>query len=268
MDEQSELEIYLREMGLSDYETKAYSALLRNGILTASAATESTDIPQSRIYDVFDSLERKGFVRVQQGRPKKYGAVEPETAVRQFCEYRREEMETELSKTRSVGEALIEEFEPQQRGTDGHDDIDIVWSYEGRDRLLDHFGNLCTAAESEILMMTAAYSFERVVASYKELLAERAAEGVDIEVLVSNADDVSGDVWATAQEWSTIAAAPGIAGRVYLLDGETVVVAFRNDADTQYVGVVINSADLYETLAELFALMWDHHAEEPPVESM
>lgn len=266
MNDQSKLETYLHEIGLSEYETKAYLAVLRGGILTASAATESADIPQSRIYDVFDSLERKGFVRVQQGRPKKYGAVEPETAVRQYCEYRREEFEAELSKTRSVGEALIEEFDAQQLGTNGHDDIDIFWSYEGKDRLLDHFGNLCTAAESEILMLTAAYSFGRVVNSYKELLAERAADGVDIRVLVSGADTIDQEVWETAREWSTITAAPGIAGRVYLIDGETVVVAFRNGADTQYVGVVINSTDLYETLAELFALMWERHTEEPPAE--
>jgi len=263
MDDQAELETYLHEMGLSTYETKAYLAVLQQGILTASAATESTDIPQSRIYDVFDSLEQKGFVKVQQGRPKKYGALEPETAVQQYCEYKRDEFEAELSKTRSVGEALVEEFEPRQEGANGHDDIDIFWSYAGKNRLLNHFGNLCREAETEILMLTAAYSFERVVAAHKETLAERAADGVDIRVLVSEADAIDPKVLETAREWSTVTPAPGIAGRVYLIDGTKVVVAFRNDADTQYVGVVINSTSLYETLAGFFALVWEHHAGEP-----
>jgi sugar-specific transcriptional regulator TrmB len=266
MEAEAELETYLHEMGLSAYETKAYLAVLRQGILTASAATESTDIPQSRIYDVFDSLERKGFVKVQQGRPKKYGAIEPETAVQQYCEYRRDEFEAELSKTRSAGEALVEEFEPRQQGTNGHDDIDIFWSYAGKNRLLSHFGNLCREAETEILMLTEAYSFERVVASHKEVLADRATDGVDIRVLVSEADALDPDVWETAREWSTVVPAPGIAGHVYLIDGTKVFVAFRNDADTQYVGVVMNSTDLYETLSGFFALMWEHHAHEPVAE--
>lgn len=266
MDSTAQLETYLHEIGLSEYETRAYLALLRRGIMTASTATESTDIPQSRIYNVFDSLKHKGFVKIQEGRPKKFGPVDPEVAVEQFYDYRRDEFEDELSKTQSVGQALVEEFEslPMQAGQSTEEVTDIFWSFEGKDRLIDHFGELCANAESEILMITAAYSFERIVRYHKELLAERAADGVNICLLVSGSEHVDPQVWEAAKEWASLCSADCIAGRIYLIDQRKVVMAFRDDMESRYVGVVINNRNLHETLANVFAQMWDRYNDDGP----
>ena len=61
----------LREIGLTEYETVAYLFLLTSGSKTANQIGKSTGLPYSKIYDVLTSLEEKGWVDVESGRPKR-----------------------------------------------------------------------------------------------------------------------------------------------------------------------------------------------------
>lgn len=72
----------LREIGLTEYETLAYLALVKSGELTAGQISDSTSIPYSKVYSVLDSLERKGWVEVKGGRPRHYYPRSPVEALR------------------------------------------------------------------------------------------------------------------------------------------------------------------------------------------
>jgi len=67
----------LRELGLTEYETETYIALLKSGVLTASEVSEQSNVPYSKIYETLNALERKGWTEVQHGRPSKYFPKSP-----------------------------------------------------------------------------------------------------------------------------------------------------------------------------------------------
>ena len=67
----------LRNLGLSSYEARVYISLVRNGALTASEVSSQSRIPFSRVYDVLATLERGGWITVEQGRPKRYVPKSP-----------------------------------------------------------------------------------------------------------------------------------------------------------------------------------------------
>lgn len=71
----------LRELGLTDYETRAYLALVEKGVLTASQVSESAGVPYSKVYETLTSLERKGWVETEQGRPSRYYPKAPSEAL-------------------------------------------------------------------------------------------------------------------------------------------------------------------------------------------
>jgi len=71
----------LRELGLTDYETRAYLALLGKGVLTASQVSENASVPYSKVYETLTSLERKGWVETEQGRPGRYYPKAPSEAL-------------------------------------------------------------------------------------------------------------------------------------------------------------------------------------------
>jgi sugar-specific transcriptional regulator TrmB len=67
----------LEKLGLTEYESKAYTKLVEHGHLSAKEASNLTGIPYSKIYTTLISLVDKGWVSVKEGRPKKYRPIEP-----------------------------------------------------------------------------------------------------------------------------------------------------------------------------------------------
>jgi HTH-type transcriptional regulator, sugar sensing transcriptional regulator len=63
---------YLKTLGLNLYESRAYLALIKARELTAKAVGQSALIPQSRTYDVLESLARKGFALATPVSPTTY----------------------------------------------------------------------------------------------------------------------------------------------------------------------------------------------------
>ena len=106
-------EVYsaLKEFGLTDYETRAFIALITNGISSAKDLSDRTKIPYSRIYDVLVNLENLGWVKVISGRPMQYKAERP-AFVAKLAKKQIEE------KYQRIEHALLEKLEPLygQRG--------------------------------------------------------------------------------------------------------------------------------------------------------
>ena len=71
----------LREIGLTGYELVAYLHLLTEGPTTANQISKNTGLPYSKIYDVLISLEDKGWIEIESGRPKKYYPKPPSEAL-------------------------------------------------------------------------------------------------------------------------------------------------------------------------------------------
>lgn len=97
----------LRDLGLSEYEDRAYRALLEESPSTAKELSRSSDVPMGRVYDVLKDLERRGLARSQAAsRPKKYVAVEPEAALDRLLDAKREELEEQEAQYESAVEEL------------------------------------------------------------------------------------------------------------------------------------------------------------------
>lgn len=71
----------MQEVGLTDYEIKVYFALLENGAMIASGVSSNAEVPYSKVYEVLGSLEKKGWIETQGGRPTKYYPKAPSTAL-------------------------------------------------------------------------------------------------------------------------------------------------------------------------------------------
>ena len=68
----------LRELGLSDYEEKAYTILIKLGKTSASEISRNSGVSYGKIYEVLASLEQKGLVKVIPETTKKFIASDPE----------------------------------------------------------------------------------------------------------------------------------------------------------------------------------------------
>ncbi len=74
---EKELRALMKDLGLNEYEVRAYLTLIKRGALTAGELATLSKVPQPRIYDVIRTLMSKGFVTTSGSRPKKVIPVEP-----------------------------------------------------------------------------------------------------------------------------------------------------------------------------------------------
>lgn len=102
----------LRDLGLSEYEARVYRSLLNTGPTTAKELSRVSDVPMGRIYDVLNSIETYNLARSQTAsRPKKYVAVEPQTALDRLLANKRQELEEKANQYESIVDDLMDELD-------------------------------------------------------------------------------------------------------------------------------------------------------------
>jgi sugar-specific transcriptional regulator TrmB len=67
----------LQRVGLTEYEAKAYLALLNTHLSTATQVSEKSGVPRTKIYSVLEALRNKGWVRVYSDVPLLFKTVQP-----------------------------------------------------------------------------------------------------------------------------------------------------------------------------------------------
>jgi sugar-specific transcriptional regulator TrmB len=139
----------LRDLGLSEYESRAFRSLLERGPTTAKELSRSSDVPMGRIYDVLNSLETLDLVRIQAAsRPKKFAAVETETALERLVSAKQRELEEQANQYEAVAEELAGQLE---RGDTG---AEPFWTVAlGPEDAEDLLVERVTAADERILVV-------------------------------------------------------------------------------------------------------------------
>jgi sugar-specific transcriptional regulator TrmB len=102
----------LRRAGLTIYESEAYLALITKRELTAEEIAKMTSIPITRVYGTLDELVQKGFARTVQSRPRRYHAISPEEARREYVTHLRRNFEAGLLSIEEIMKNLQREVEP------------------------------------------------------------------------------------------------------------------------------------------------------------
>lgn len=107
-------------LGLTDYEHRAYCALLAEPGSTAYRIGRASGVPLSKVYDVMDRLVAKGAAQVSSAKPARYRPTPPDEMVRRA----REEIEGRLSATGATLSALYKaEPAPQDESIEGADPL-------------------------------------------------------------------------------------------------------------------------------------------------
>lgn len=171
----------LRDLGLSEYESRAYRALLRNSPATAKELSRTSDVPMGRIYDVLNNLQQRGLVRSQAAsRPKKYVAVEPEAALSKLLDSKR----GELREKERQYEETVTELEGELDAADPVDEqfwTAAVGPEETVDLLLERLG----AATDRIVTVAGSPTPQFDLGEYGDQVVDALEQAVDRGATVS-----------------------------------------------------------------------------------
>jgi len=175
----------LRDLGLSEYEGRAYRALLRTGPTTAKDLSRASEVPMGRVYDVLNSLEQHNLVRSQAAsRPKKYAAVEPDAALDRLLDEKKRELQTQAEQYEEVVADLSTELDAGEP-VDGQFWTAAVGAEEATDLLLERIA----AAERRMVVVAGApatgFDLGTIGERVTNKLEAALERGVEIRVLLS-----------------------------------------------------------------------------------
>ncbi len=167
----------LENIGLTSYEIRSYTTLLKQGEINASEISEKSSVPYSKIYEVLGVLEEKGWIGSDDSRPTKYFAKSPTTAL----ETTKQSAENEFLKNQSV---ILTELTSlyEKSGTSEKPDI---WVISGAMNIVAKIMELVENCRSEVLIAIP-QAGEEIVKQALPKLRQLNEKGVKITILTSD----------------------------------------------------------------------------------
>ncbi len=170
----------LDKIGLTSYEIRTFSSLLKAGEITASDLSQKSGVPYSKIYEVLGSLEEKNWVGSDDSRPTKYFAKSPATAL----ESTKQRLEAEFKENQNV---VLSELVPlyEKSGTSERPDI---WVLSGTVNIASKILEMVESCKNEVLIALPKASEDLVKQALPKLRLLH-DKRVDITILTSDSMD-------------------------------------------------------------------------------
>lgn len=137
----------LKKIGFTQNEAKTFLALISLESSSASNLVRRTGIRDSKIYHILDQLEKKGFITVQEGTPKRYMVVHPSTPLQNVrLKFKRQYKEkiTVIERLETLLQPMYHESEDSPR---------LAYIIKGRYNVLNHIKRLMEEAVSSVVLM-------------------------------------------------------------------------------------------------------------------
>jgi sugar-specific transcriptional regulator TrmB len=222
----------LVELGFSEYEAKAYVALLKENPATGYQVSKVSSVPRSMIYEVLGKLTARGAAMALRKEEKtQYAPIPP----KEF-----------LNQAQREHEELITALRDDLDGLGKTSDLAYVWNIEGYDNVMAKAREMVRDARERVYMAVLPSTFP----SLKPALEAAVARGVRVVVYSSRSLDLSGGrVVVASMSEEHLKRAEGL-GLVLVVDGDEVLVGERLTA---------SRARSSWTRSPLFVLIAEHH---------
>ncbi len=237
----------LRQVGLTEYETRAYLTLLERGVMTASEVSEYGGVPYSKVYETLNSLERKGWIEAERGRPSRYFPKAPSEAL----EAARLRLEDMVNGWKRV---VLGELQPRYERRELLEKPDI-WILRGEFSILAKLREMLGVARKEVMIAAPAFAKDFVDA-FVVVLGQLRDSGVSVQVMMAGDWDVK-----KIAKVGEARVRDGLFGGGVIVDGKEAIL-FLGEAKIKrsYTGLLViwsNHVGLVKFAREYFQLLWD-----------
>lgn len=232
----SEVLNLLRQLGLNQYESKAYYALSHYGSHTAGELSERAELPRPRIYDVLTRLQDKGFVAIQQGRPVRYVSLPISEAVKTVKKQRESSLLDELKKVEDLGKDLQAKIHAPQSLAPSEE---TVWTLRGREAIYSKMASMISAAKKNVTISSDAEGIMRKLRSHGKELEKAKTRGAKVSI-IAPVSSIPIDVPLLQKEMPS---------RLLLADDQALVfLSAKNAKPEDEMGIWLKSPHFVETI--------------------
>ncbi|MCW4041638.1 MAG: winged helix DNA-binding protein [Candidatus Bathyarchaeota archaeon] len=233
----------LHDLGLTSYESRAYQYLMQSGPSPAAQICKATGLPYSKIYNILTSLEQKGWVEMESGRPKRYYPKSPSEAL--------EATRLRLNHTLDDNIAqILGELQPLYNKNEVRETPDI-WIIRGEFNILARIGEMLNETKRE-LMIAAARLPEMLFDLFLPELDRLNRLNVSLKLMVTR--DTRDDVVAQLKNYGDVSVKNQMFGNGIISDSRSVMLIVGTDPDL--VAICSDHLGLVGLSKEYFDYMW------------
>jgi len=238
---------YLKKLGLSEYESKAYIALVKLKNAKAKEISDESKVPQSKIYEVLASLEKKNMVTTIPSKPKKFAVIDPGIAIKNLISI----------KAKAIKELMDEEKE-------------IIRSIEKNEKNVEkpkfniYFGNkihirLATEAilkeKKEIWLMARKFAHILVVNAVKKFLKK----GGKYRMIIEYVDEENARFIKELLKVGAKIRKTNIHGIKMLICSDQTGISFLNpDNPRSFITIIVEGSTLKDAMRNFFNTLWEN----------
>ncbi|MBI5025370.1 MAG: TrmB family transcriptional regulator [Nitrospirae bacterium] len=162
----------LTRLGLSEYEAKAYLALLKESPSTAYEIAKASGVPTSKVYEVVKRLEGRGMIQVIRGEHvKMFVPVSPDEFIGNY---------------RAAIESNLQSLKGELKSFKGMIDEGYIWNIRDYEGLILKAGRMIETAKEKILLSLWPFELTRI----ENPLKSAEEKGLSIAVLHYGATNI------------------------------------------------------------------------------
>ncbi|HLC61159.1 MAG TPA: helix-turn-helix domain-containing protein [Candidatus Nanoarchaeia archaeon] len=239
------MEQELRSLGLSEYESKVYITLVRDGTLTGLKTSMASNVPQGKIYETIYKLSDKGFVSIMNAKPKLFKAIDPEIALKQYIKLKKENL-IELEK--NLPKRIKQLSSLRTKETD-----EKVSIFRGKKNAFTANHYLMDSASKSIDMM---FTFEIIQTLTKRILLDKISKGLKIRILATKKENraLIREILGYGLE---VRFYPVQELRIFIKDGKESNIQILNKKNfLDRTNILIQSEELSKALKHYFDKVW------------
>jgi len=234
----------LRELGLTEYETRAYLSLLEKGATTASQISEHANIPYSKIYETLNSLERKGWIETKRGRPSRYYPKSPSEALN-AVRLRLEDSQKSWEQT------VVSELQPLYEKREIREKPDI-WILRGEFNTLAKLREMLSKAKVE-LMIAAPMLTKALVEAVASMLIS--FKGSEVKALLLIGKDVAEQIIEKMMDVAEVRFRDHMFGGGVIVDGKEALLLLGEEKPTLVIWS--DHSGLVKFAKDYFQYLWE-----------
>ncbi|MCI0563441.1 MAG: TrmB family transcriptional regulator [Nitrososphaera sp.] len=240
----------MEDLGLTSYEIRVYLSLLDTGALTASDISKKSGVPYSKIYEVLNSLEDKGWLESNSSRPQKFFPKSPSTAL----EIMRSRYDNNFRESQN---AVVSELMPMYTKS-GMKERPEIWVGTGIMNIAAKVNEIIQNSQHELLVALPQVA-ENVAKPLQPLLRTLHDKGVRINILASA--KINPEIIRALSRVADVRIKDGLFGGGVIGDSKHVVILLgegtTDNQTIQPVAIWADHAGLAVFAKGYFQYLWD-----------
>jgi sugar-specific transcriptional regulator TrmB len=240
----------MEDLGLTSYEIRVYTSLLESGAMTAANISKKSGVPYSKIYEVLNGLEDKGWLESDSSRPQKFFPKSPSTAL----EATRTRFDNNFRESQS---AIVNELMPLYTKS-GVKERPEIWVATGIMNIASKVNEIIQNSQHELLVALP-HIAENVAKPLQPVLRMLHDKGVKVNILASS--KIHPETVKSLSRVAEVRVKDGLFGGGVIGDGKHVVILLGEGSGdggaVEPVAIWADHAGLAVFAKGYFQYLWD-----------